>query len=106
MAKERGACSYSAKSTAGDLRVTVGCADEWICGSCEGSPLTTTPLFRTASTRSRWAETGMGWPKNLRLGFDVAPMDVFDRILLGILVHEHPSRTPRYCKGDCRVGSG
>ena len=38
--KERGARSYSAKSTAGDLRVTVGCADVWMCGSREGSPLT------------------------------------------------------------------
>jgi len=33
-------CSYSTKSTAGDLRVTVGCADEWACGSRKGSPLT------------------------------------------------------------------
>jgi len=33
-------CSYSTKSTGGDLRVAMGCADVWMCGSRKGSPLT------------------------------------------------------------------
>ena len=28
------------RALCGDLQVTVGCADEWMCGSREGSPLT------------------------------------------------------------------
>jgi len=45
-------CSYSTKSPAGDLRVTVGCADEWACGSRKGSPLTFTSVCMTLLSTS------------------------------------------------------
>ena len=61
MKREWPASSYSTKSTAedcGSVWVVIA-GDREISKDRKGSPLTTTPLFRTASTRSRWVQTGM-----------------------------------------------
>jgi hypothetical protein len=66
-------------------------------GRRKGSPLTTTPPFRTASARSRWVLTRKEWKRTLQLGFGVVLPDVFNRILLGIWVRGHPWHIPKYC---------
>ena len=69
-------CSYSTKSTAGDLRVAMGCMDVWMCGSRKGSPLTPTTPSEIMSVKMSfimvWKVAGLlVSPKNITSGSNI-----------------------------------